>query len=251
VRISWLQAEVIRAARDALISKSPDWEAHFLPDFAAPPEPDDFPGDDWPRVAEHVARAERVSRVVREQGFHGAVDEFGESEHAIELATLVAAAIEVDELSLDLLEALLTAEIDDLIAYGSFLTLLVEMGQASGDGDRMIDTYERFCTAVMEKDCDASQGADRVAAVRDGLASVYVGSGRLEEAEDIFTARHEEQRDDLVVALAAARAFLAHGAVARAMHWLGRGAERAQRLGRPEMEARLRIKEDALRRRLS
>ncbi|HTM18866.1 MAG TPA: hypothetical protein VL172_00095 [Kofleriaceae bacterium] len=251
MRISWLQPEVIRAARDALISLDPDWEAHFLPQFQPPPEPDGFPGDDWPRVAEHVARAERVSRVVREQGIHGAVDEFGESTHAIELATLVAAAAQAEELTLELLESLLTAEVDELIAYGSFLGLLVEIGQQGGDAERVVDTYERFCRAAMDKRTDAEQWEDRVAAVRDGLASLYVACGRLEEAEAIFRDRHDEQPGDLVVALAAARAFLSHGAVARAMQWLGEGAHRARALGRPEMEARLRIKQDALRRRLS
>jgi hypothetical protein len=250
VRISWLQPEVIRAAREALIARHADWEAHFLPEFQPPPEPAGFPGQDWPRVAEHVARAERVSRVVREQGIHGAVHAFSGSRHAIEHATLVAAAAQADEVSLDLLEALFCCDVDELIAYGSFLGLLVEIGQQQ-DAARMIDAYERFCGAVMEKDSDASHWEDRVAAIRDGLAGAYVLTGRLDEGDAIFRERHQEQPGDLVVALAAARAFLAAGAVARAMLWLSQGAQRAGALGRPDMEARLRIKQDTLRRRLS
>ncbi len=250
MRISWLPPEVIRAARDALIARHADWEAHFLPEFDAPPAPADFAGDDWPRIAEHVARAERVSRVVREHGMAGARYAFGGSPHAIEQATLVAAAAHADEVSLDLLEALLSCDVDELIAYGSFLALLVEIGQQQ-DAARMIDAYERFCGAVMEKDCESSHWEDRVAAIRDGLASAYVATGRLDDGEAIFSERHQQQPGDLVVALAAARALLAAGAVARSMLWLSKGAQRARALGRSDMEARLRIKQDTLRRRLS
>ena len=93
--------------------------------------------------------------------------------------------------------------------------------------------------------------AERVAAVRDGLASYYVVCGRHEQADALYRTRHAEERSTLVVALGASRAFLSAGEVGRAILWLGLGAERAEALSRPDMAAKLRAKQDTLRTRQS
>ena len=61
MRISWLSAEEIAAARAALTSGGATWESHFTPEFVVPPEPEGSDLLDWPGITEHVARAERVS----------------------------------------------------------------------------------------------------------------------------------------------------------------------------------------------
>lgn len=224
-----------------------DWESLFTTGFAAPPAPGGVPEDDWPHIAEHVARAERVSSLVREQGVAPAIAAFGRSPHAVEVATVIAAASQVEAVDLELLEALLTAEIDELVAYGEFLTLLVSFGAK----DRVLDLYERFCANAAAKESDLVMWSDRVDAVRDGLASFYVACGHVQQGHELFEERHAEQEDDLVVALSASRAFLASGIVGRAVHWLGLGADRADGLGRDEMARTLRQKQDNLRKRMS
>src|SRR6266576_1302591 len=101
MRISWLSAEEIAAAREALRAGGASWDDHFGPprsaqpgEFASPAPPDDVRLLDWERITEHVARPERVSEVVREQGLAAARARFAGSDVAIEAATLAAAAHE-------------------------------------------------------------------------------------------------------------------------------------------------------------
>jgi len=250
VRISWLHKNVVGIAREALTAVSPDWGAHFTPAFEAPPTPKEVTDEEWPLIAEHVARAERVSSVVRERGLDAARARFGGSSHAIEQATLVAAAWQIDELDLELLEALMACEIDELVMYGAFLSLLVE--QLDRDNhDRVIAGYRRFVSAAEHVAYRDPAWPERVRAARDGLAQLYVRAGRHDEGHALFAVRHLEDDADLVVALSASRSFLAAGEVGRAIDWLGRGAERATDLARPEMAERLRDKQAALRRRLN
>ncbi len=249
MRISWLEPGVIAVAREVLSARG-DWDALFDPDFEAPPAPDGVPDEEWPHIAEHVARAERVSQVLRNEGFQPARAQFGGSRHAIEQATLAAAAIEVDQLELALVEDVLSCEIDELITYGTFLALLVELG-ANDDPERMLRSYQRFCEAAVDRESTSPVWTDRVEAIRDGLANVYVICGRHDEAHELYEIRHREAQDDLVVSLAASRAFLASGNVGRAVQWLGIGADRARSLGRDSMEAKLLTKADALRKRMS
>ena len=92
MRISWLSAEEIAAARQALKAEGASWDDHFalkpgasqlLGDaarnevFASPTEPPGLEHFDWAGITEHVARAERVSEVVREQGLAAAMARFG------------------------------------------------------------------------------------------------------------------------------------------------------------------------------
>src|SRR2546429_308953 len=72
MRISWLSAEEIAAARQALTADGATYEDHFHPDFVAPPEPAESPVLEWSGVTEHVARAERISKIVRDAGLDAA-----------------------------------------------------------------------------------------------------------------------------------------------------------------------------------
>jgi hypothetical protein len=243
--ISWLSPDTVRAARAALASRHNDWGAHFTPEFVPGPAPAGIDAAGWPRIAEHVARAEHVSQVVREQGLDEALARFRRSEHVIELATLTAAAMQVDRATFDMVEDLLLRDIDEGIAYGGFLELLQTLGRDRRE--RAVEVYERFCAAFASTPARQPMWAERVAAVRDGLAAYYTTCGRHEQAHALYLERHAEERDTLVVVLGASRAFLAAGELGRAIVWLGLGAERADALGRPEMATRLRGKQEALR----
>jgi len=250
MRISWLTAEEIAAARHALTAGGKGWDDHFDADaFVAPTRPDEIEAGEWLRLTEHVARAERVSKIVREGGFDAAVSRFGGSRVAIEAATLAAAALEGELLDLDRVVDVLGCAIDRLVFYAPFLELLVELGKA--DIERTIEAYERFARDYAHAIVDAPRGPERIGAVHDGLADYYVSAGRLDQAEALFQRRHHEDQNDVAVALTASRAFLAAGSVSHAVRWLGVGADRATQLGRQELATRLREKQERVRVRLS
>ena len=250
MRISWLSAEQIAAARQALTANGATWDDHFAPDFASPAPPaGSKPLADWEHITEHVARAERVSEVVREHGLEEARARFGRSHVAIEAATLAAAAHVSEELELDEVARVLGAPIDSLVFYAPFLELLIELGR--GDVDRTVKVYEDFAAAYARALVDVPRGLERIGAVRDGLADFYVSVGRIDDAQALFERRHAEDRGDVAVALSASRAFLAAGSVSHAVRWLGVGAARAADLGRDELAERLRQKQERVRERLS
>ena len=249
MRISWLSAEEIAAARQALKREGASWDDHFAPEFAIPDEPDGLEHFDWARMTEHVARAERVSQVVREQGLPAARARFAGTQVAIEAATLAAAAHQDESLDLDDVIQVLRCAIDDYVFYAPFLELMISLGRR--DMDSAVRTYEEFADAYAMALADVPHGAERVGAVRDGLADVYVTAGKFEQAEALFERRHEEDRNDVAVALSASRAFLAAGNISHAVRWLGVGAGRAQALGRDDLATRLREKQEVIRKRLS
>jgi hypothetical protein len=249
MRISWLSAEEIAAAREALRAGGARWDDHFGPEFESPAEPEGSDILEWAHVTEHVARAERVSEVVREQGLAAARAQFAGSGVAIEAATLAAAAHEGDALDLDQVLGVLRCEIDTYVFYAPFLELMIEM--ARGDQELAVRAYEEFAEAYARALREVPHGAARVGAMRDGLADFYVRTGLIERAEALYERRHVEDRGDVAVALAASRAFLAAGRVSRAVRWLGIGAARARALGRDELANRLRDKQQAVRKRLS
>ena len=249
MRISWLSAEEIAAARRALTANGASYDDSFRPDFVAPEMPADAQLLDWERITEHVARAERVSKVIREDGLDAARARFGSSGLAIESATLAAAAYEDNQLDLDQVIGVLQAAIDGLVFYAPFLELMVALGK--DQLDRAVTTYEGFVAAYAKALGGTLDGAARIGAVRDGLADFYVSAGRLDEAEALFEARHDEDQGDVAVALTASRAFLAAGSISHAVRWLGVGAARAQTLGRSELATRLRTKQERVRERLS
>ena len=252
MRISWLSADEIAAAREALTADGKTWDDHFEAGvFRAPPEPDGIALLDWPAVAEHVARAERVSAVVREQGLAAARARFGgeRDAFAIEAATLASAAHEEGVLERDEVIGVLDCPIDSCVFYAPFLELLLD--QSRDDLPLAVATYERFADAYAAVLLQIPHGAERVGATRDGLADLYVRAGMVDRAEAMFERRHEEDRGDVAVALSASRAYLQAGNVSHAMKWLGIGAGRAQSLGRAEQAQKLREKQASLRRRLS
>ena len=251
MRISWLSAEEILAARRALTANGATWDDHFLGrTFATPATPSEGAGFlDWDRITEHVARAERVSAVVREQGLDAARARFAGSGVAIEEATLAAAAHEQDALSLEQVIEVLSCEIDHYVFYAPFLELMIEKGR--DQLDRTLQTYERFVASYAEALGAAPHGAARVGAVKDGLADFYVTAGRVDAANELFERRHEEDQNDVAVALSASRAFLASGQVSHAVRWLGVGAARATALGRDELAKRLLAKQAVVRNRMS
>jgi len=252
MRISWLSAEQIAVAREALTAGGAKWDDHFESDdgeFISPAQPEDAQLLDWPRITEHVARAERVSEIVRDRGFDAARTRFAGSGIAIEEATLAAAAHQGEVLDLDQVIGVLGCSIDRLVFYAPFLELLMELGR--GQLDRTIKTYEDFVAAYARALVDIPHGHERIGAVRDGLADFYVSAGRIDEAEALFERRHDEDRGDVAVALSASRAFLAAGSVSHAVRWLGVGAQRATALGREELAERLRQKQGRVRERLS
>lgn len=249
MRISWLSAEEIAAARQALTAGGASWDDHFGPDFEIPAFPPGSRFLDWERITEHVARAERVSEVVRERGLDAARARFAATHSAIEAATLAAAAHQGEELGLDQVIGVLRCDIDSYVFYAPFLELLVGLGK--GELDRTVTAYEEFVAAYARAMHDVPHGSDRIGAVRDGLADYYVSAGRTEQAEALFERRHDEDQGDVAVALTASRAFLAAGSVSHAVRWLGVGAARAAALGRADLAERLRVKQEAVRRRLS
>ena len=249
MRISWLTAEQIAAARQALTAEGKTWDDHFAPEFTAPALPAGVPADDWAAITEHVARAERVSEVVRERGLDAAYARFTGTPIAIEAATLAAAAHEGEMLGLDQILGVLACDIDKLVFYAPFLELMAMHLQA--ETDRTVRAYENFVAAYEAALPGVPGGPERIGAVRDGLADYYVSAGRLEDAEALFERRHDEDRGDVAVALTASRAFLAAGSVSHAVRWLGVGAQRATALGREELATRLREKQERVRERLS
>jgi hypothetical protein len=249
MRISWLSAEEIATARAALTANGATWDSHFGPEFESPALPEGTRILDWEGITEHVARAERVSEIVREHGLDAARARFGNSTVAIEAATLAAAAHEGSQLDLDQVIGVLRCSIDAYVFYAPFLELMVALGRR--ELDLAVRTYEDFVDAYASAMSRVPHGQARIGAARDGLADFYVSAGRIEDAEDLFERRHDEDQRDVAVALSASRAFLQAGSVSHAVRWLGVGAARAAALGRSELAERLRQKQDAVRKRLS
>jgi choline dehydrogenase-like flavoprotein len=249
MRISWLTAADITRAREALAERAETWEDHFGPSFVAPPVPDGVDRTAWDRLTEHVARAERVSEVVRVQGLDAALSRFRGSGVAVEAATLVAAARMADAVDYELVSEVLRCAPDEHLFYAPFLEMLIGLGKS--DLDRAVGDFEVFCENYRIVDATVNDWSDRVAAVRDGLADAYVTAGKLDQAEALFRERHAEDTGDVAVALSASRAFLAAGAISHAVHWLGVGAARADDLGRTSFAQVLRDKQTTIRKRLS
>lgn len=253
MRISWLEAETVAAARAALRAAGASWDHHFAADdgerFVAPPPPAGRGDAGWASVVEHVARAERVAAVLVEQGLEAAELRFGGSGHAVEVATLAAAAHQLEVLSLPRVEQALACSIDEHLFYAPLLRSLVEL--AGGDRARMVEAYAGFAARYAAVTSTVASWRERVAAVDDGLAQALALAGRHDDADAVFARRHAEDAGDAAVALSAARTFLAADEVARSVRWLGLGVERAEALGRTDLARALAARQGSLRRRLS
>lgn len=259
MRISWLEPEVAERIRTVLSAWNGDWAAHFTPEFQIPPPPPGMTGKHWPagrwaRAAEHVARTERVAQTVRAEGVPIALERYSDSPHAVEVATLftlAAARPEPDSIEPDLVITVLRCAIDGLLVYGPFLQLLEQIAMVDERGhEPALSVYREFCTEFAANGDDGPMWRERVGAARDGLAGFYVRCGHLDEGHALFSERHEEETDGILVALAASRVFLTAGALAQTVTWLKLGADRAQALGRDGVAAKLRAKRDRIRARM-
>ena len=260
MRISWLSPTQLQAARRQFVTCGPatregaiDWEGCFTPGFLAPPAPVEIDAAHWPLVAEHVARAERITAVLQADGLAAARERFAHSGVAIEAATLAAAARFADELVLaDVIRAL-RCPIDPYVFYANLLELLVALQpmQVGEDPGVSLQEYEAFVSNYQRCLQAFDFGVERVAVAFDGLADLFVARGVYDRAETIFLRRHDEDSGDVSVALSASRAYLAAGLFAAAVAWLERGSARARHLGRHDMADKLDAKRDVIERRMS
>ncbi len=200
----------------------------------------------WPALAAHVARVERVREMVARAGASSVNLRFAGSPHAVERAAL----LDDDTTDLAAVEGVLACAVDEWLAYGHFLSRLVELGVAK-DPDNTVAAYERFVTAASNLEASQPSWLERMRVARDGLAALYVRVGRLDDAEALYQQRHAEEPTDVSLPIGAARAFLEAGETLRAMAWLERAADRAAGAGREELRARLVAKQDALRKRVN
>ena len=260
MRISWLSPTQLKVARRQFGLRRPtaadgdlDWEVYFTPDFTAPAAPSGIDVAQWPLIAEHVARAERITAVLQADGLAAARERFAHSGVAIEVATVAAAARFADELVLADVVRALRCPIDPYVFYANLLELLVALqpmrvGEAPGDS---LEEYQSFVWQYQRCLQAFDFGAERIAVAYDGLADLFVARGVYDRAEAIFLRRHDEEASDVSVALSASRAYLAAGLFAAAVAWLERGSARARQLGRDDMANKLDAKRDVIERRMS
>jgi len=228
MRLAWLDPRTVQAARDALGQTDP---------------PAGVDPDRWRGIENFVRRAEAVSAVVRAEGVDVAIERFGGSSRAVEVAVVIMASSAIDRATVAQIQSLLECDIDEDILYGTFLRLLVQLERSRTE---TLAIYEQFHERVSAHHSDHPQWKERLAVVREGLAELYIASGRYDAGHDLFAARNAEDTEDLAVALSASRAFLAAGKPGRAAEWLGRAADRAREHGRREMERKLREKQRVL-----
>jgi hypothetical protein len=254
MRYSWVHPEVAEAIRASLRAGRSSWEEVFDATGAvrAGEPPRGVTQASWPQLAEHVARAERVNEVVSQAGIDAASRRFGSSVHAIERAALLAAFDQsaAHEAEPRDITGLLDCAIDEFIAYGVFLSRLVERG-ASSDPAGTVAAFERFVAAASVVRSEQPSWVERLRVARDGLAALYVRVGRADDAQQVYQARFLEEPDDVTVAIGAARAFLEAGDTARAVGWLEQGAGRAAAVSRQDLAERLSVKARSLRTRLN
>src|SRR5262249_54974390 len=141
----------------------------------------------------------------------------------------------------DAVVGILGRPIDERLAYGHFLSRLVELG-VERDPAATGTAFEDFVRAGGTRDSSDGAWRERMRAARDGLASLYVRVGSWDAAEALYATRFGEEPADTTVAIGAARAFLEAGETARSMRWLERGIRRADHLGRGDLAANLAVK---------
>jgi hypothetical protein len=254
MRISWLDPTLEASVKDRLRHGHDSWEELFdaagTVDAAGEP-PRGISARSWPRVAAHVARAERVREVVAARGRHAAAARFADSPHAVERAALLASELEdVGGSDVVAVRGILTCAVDEWVIYGQFLSRLVEAG-LGGDPAGTVDIFERFVAAAAAIETDEESWPERLRVARDGLATLYVRVDRKTDAERIYGERFAEEPTDATIAISAARAFLEAGDTARSISWLERGALRASEIGRGDLVLRLQAKVTALRGRMN
>jgi hypothetical protein len=259
VRTSWVHPDVAERIRRRLREGRSSWEEVFDADAVRAGEPPaglEVAAPEWPRLAAHVARAERVREVIARLGPEAARDRFAASPHAVERVALLDGLLgdhdddDAVAASIPDIQGILACEIDEWLVYGRFLSRLVELGMAA-DPRGTVAAFERYIAAASAISSHQPSWPERLRAARDGLASLYVRVGRTDDAEALFDERYHEEPADTMVPIAAARAFLEAGHHARAVSWLGRAAARAQAVGRTALADQLRSKIAVLRGRLN
>lgn len=252
MRFSWVHPDVAEQARAALRRGRVSWEEVFRGEQVdAGAAPAGVAADVWPRLAEHIARGERVLEVAARNGVAAAERRFGASPHAVERAALLHARDGGSESAgLDEVQGILECAVDEWIAYGQFLSRLVELN-ANVDPAATVTAFERFVAELEKVKASEPSWPERVRVARDGLAALYVRVGKAQQAEELFQIRLAEEPADTTIAISAARAFLEAGDFARAVHWLETAAARADGVGRVELGRRLHDKASAIRGRLN
>ncbi len=249
MRFSWVQPDESSEVQRALRRPEGTFDELFDERDALrlPARPPGVPATVWPSLAEHVARCERVREVFAATGAD-ATRRFAASPHAVERAALLAARS--DEADLDTVVGILACAVDEWMAYGPLLSRLVELGLPFAP-ERTVGVFEDFVARAVAVPSELPAWRERVRFARDGLAAVYVRTGRDEDAERLFHERFLEEPRDVTVAIGAARAFLEAGRTGRSIRWLERAAERADRIDRAPLAERLRAKVAALHKRLA
>jgi hypothetical protein len=251
VRISWVHPDVAERVREILSRAAGSWEELFAGDeIVAGEPPPGLAAAEWPALAEHVGRIERVKEAIARAGVEAAGRRFGASPHAVERAALITESAPADAgAEWDAVVGLLGRPIDERLAYGHFLSRLVEIG-IERDPTATVAAFEGFVRAGAATETSEPSWSERMRAARDGLAALYVRVGSWDAAEQLYVTRFGEEPADTTVPIGAARAFLEAGETARSMAWLERGIRRADRLGRADLAATLARKLKALSERL-
>jgi predicted Zn-dependent protease len=253
--MSWVHPALAEAARTALRQGRTSWAEVFTPEdrLRPVPAPEGIDAANWPRIAEHVARAERVRELIAEKGLSAARARFAASAHAVERALLLEAEVAAGEPEAHELAGVLgvlACAVDEQLAYGHFLSRLVELASVR-DPAGTARAFEAFVVAARALEPQDPSWPERLRVAEDGLGALYVKVGRIDDAESIFAQRFASEPGDTTVAITAARAFLEQGDVAHAVAWLERGAVRARGGGRANLADTLESKAQSLRNRLS
>lgn len=253
--MSWLHPDTATQVRALLKSGRRSWGELFTdagePELPQVEPPEGIAKESWPRVAAHVARAERVREVVDQEGLEVAARRFEASPHAVERASLLN-ALHGEALGGDLVGVVgvLECPVDEWVAYGPFLARLVELG-LERDPVMTVAAFERFVEAARALTSTDASWPERVDAARGGLASVYAKVHRGDDADKLYRELHDAQPTDTTVSIGAARAFLEVGETARSIGWLEIARSRAIRVGRGALAQRLGEKVASLRGRLN
>jgi hypothetical protein len=232
--------EVAARVREVLMRARASWEDAFAGDeIVAGEPPPGLEAATWPALAAHVGRIERVKEAVAREGAAAAGRRFAASPHAVERAALLTEAQPPDPRDeWAAVVGILGRPIDEWLAYGQFLSRLVELG-SERDPATTVAEFERFVRAAQAIEATEPSWNERLQAARDGLALLYVRVRAWDAAEALYATRFAEEPGDTTVAIGAARAFLEAGETARAVVWLERGVRRADDVGRADLAATL------------
>lgn len=259
MRISWVHPDQAERIRWELRQRHASWEELFDAEsdlVRAGDPPTGFEGARWPTLAEHIARTERVREAIARTGIDAASLRFASSPHAIERAALFAAQEDPASSQANAkghvaaVVGVLACPIDELLAYGHFLSRLVELG-LDADPRHTVAAFEQFVDAAERVLPSEPSWPERLQVARDGLAALYVRVGRTDDGDALYCRRFHEEPRDMTISIGAARAFLEAGDVSRSVIWLERAAARADMLGRSDLKERLLGKVTSLRSRMS